>query len=254
VRQDRSQSGLKVATRTHLTDDETLAKTGHPVVGWSDVGHASRVSYDFVYYWFVTLAYSIFVYRAKVINFIVRRPLSFFCLLLTIFTLACAQQVVAPPPTPPPPLSVITKVTAAKKIFVSNAGADNSFLHFIPGGPNGTYSELYASLKQWGYFQLVDSPSQADLIFEIRSSTIINQYVKPGGNVNIASDTIEGFIPIFTLSIFDASTHDPVDSIVMPAGRGSNKAKGAIAFTQSIGVLTDRIKALVVVPAATQNP
>jgi hypothetical protein len=90
-----------------------------------------------------------------------------------------------------------------------------------------------------GYFQLVDSPSQADLIFEIRSSTIINEYVKPGGNVNIASDTIEGFIPIFTLSIFEASMHDPVYSIVVPAGRGSNKAKGAIAFTQSIGVLTD---------------
>jgi hypothetical protein len=106
------------------------------------------------------------------------------------------QQVVpqAPPP-PPPPLSVVAKVTAAKKIFVSNAGADDSFMHDIPGGPNGTYNELYASLKQWGYFQLVDSPSQADLIFEIRS--------KPSGNVNIASDKIEAYIPIFTLSIFD---------------------------------------------------
>jgi hypothetical protein len=30
--------------------------------------------------------------------------------------------------------------------------------------------------------------------------------------------------------------------------------KGKIAFTQSIGVLTDKIKALVAVPAATQNP
>jgi hypothetical protein len=48
--------------------------------------------------------------------------------------------------------------------------------------------------------------------------------------------------------------HDPVYSIVVPAGRGSNKAKGAVAFTQSIGVLTDKIKALVAVPAATQNP
>jgi hypothetical protein len=149
---------------------------------------------------------------------------------------------------------VVAKVTAAKKVFVSNAGADDSFMHDIPGGPNGTYNELYASLKQWGYFQLVDSPSQADLIFEIRSSLIIHEYVKPGGNVNIASDKIEAYIPIFTLSIFEASTHDPVYSIVMPAGRGSNKAKGAIAFTQSIGVLTDKIKALVAVPAPTQNP
>jgi hypothetical protein len=149
---------------------------------------------------------------------------------------------------------VIARVTAAKKIFVSNAGVDKSFTQLIPGGPNGTYSELYASLRQWGYFQLVDSPSQADLIFEIRSSVNIRDYLKPGGNVNIASDKIESYIPIFTLSIFEASTHDPVSSIVVPAGRGSNKAKGAIAFTQSIGVLTDKIKALVSVPAATQNP
>jgi hypothetical protein len=162
--------------------------------------------------------------------------------------------VAPPPPPPPPPLSVISQVTAAKKIFLSNAGADHGFPQLIPGGPNVAYNELYASLKQWGYFQLVDSPSQADLIFEIRSSTIVHDDVKPGGNVNIASDTTEAYIPIFTLSIFEASTHDPVYSIVMPAGRGSNKAKGAIAFTQSIGVLTDKIKALVSVPAPPQNP
>jgi hypothetical protein len=188
-------------------------------------------------------------------NFMTRRPLPCFGLLLTLLTVGCAQQVVAPPPPPPPPAAVISKVTAAKKIFLSNGGVDHGFNQLIPGGPDVTYNELYASLKQWGYFQLVDSPSQADLIFEIRSSTIVHEYIiKPGGNVNIASDTTEAYIPIFTLSIFEASTHDPVYSIVMPAGRGSNKAKGAIAFTQSIGVLTDKIKALVVVSAPTQNP
>jgi hypothetical protein len=150
---------------------------------------------------------------------------------------------------------VISRVTAAKKILLFNAGADHAFPHFIPGGPNVTYNELYASLKQWGYFQLVDSPSQADLIFEISSTTIVHEYIiKPGGNVNIASDTTEAYIPTFTLSILEASTHDPIYSIVMPAGRGSNKAKGAIAFTQSIGVLTDKIKVLVAVPTPTQNP
>jgi hypothetical protein len=149
---------------------------------------------------------------------------------------------------------VVAKLTAAKKIFLSNLGADRSFLQLMTGGPNGTYSELYASFKEWGYFQLVDSPSQADLIFEIRSSVNIHEYVKNGGNVNIASDTIEAYFPIFTLSIFEASTHDPVYSIVMPAGRGSNIPKGKIAFTQSIGVLTDKVKALVSVPAPTQNP
>ncbi|MGF7179922.1 hypothetical protein [Tunturiibacter psychrotolerans] len=185
-----------------------------------------------------------------------RRRLPCFTLLLILLTVGCAQQVVAPPPPPPPPPpSVISQVTAAKKIFLSNAGVDHGFNQIIPGGPNVTYDELYASLKQWGYFQLVDSPSQADLIFEIGSSTIVHEYIiKPGGNANIASDTTEAYIPTLTLSIFEASTHDPVYSIVMPAGLGSNKAKTAIAFTQSIGVLTDKVKALVAVPAPPQNP
>ncbi|NYF89333.1 hypothetical protein RBB79_07255 [Tunturiibacter empetritectus] len=148
------------------------------------------------------------------------------------------------------------KVTAAKKIFLSNGGVDHGFNQFIPGGPNVTYDELYASLKQWGYFQLVDSPSQADLIFDISSSTIVHEsIIKPGGNVNIASDTTEAYIPTFTLSIYSASKNDQFYySIVMPANLGSNKAKTAIAFTQSIGVLTDKVKALVAVPAPPQNP
>jgi hypothetical protein len=129
---------------------------------------------------------------------------------------------------------VIARVTAAKKIFLSNLGADRLFLQFIPGGPNGTYDELYATLKQWGRFQLVDSPSEADLIFDIRSSTIGGEYVVPGGLATIARDTTGWFDPIFTLSIIDPSTHASIYSVQMLAGRGSNKPKGKIAFSESI--------------------
>lgn len=169
-------------------------------------------------------------------------------------TVAFAQKGKHPPlPAPPPPPDVIAKVTSAKKIFLSNAGADRPFVQSISGGPNVTYNELYASLKQWGYFQLVDSPSQADLIFEIRSSTVIHDYLAPGGNANIANDITSTFTPIFTLSIIDPSTHAPVYSMEMPAGRGSNKAKGKIAFSQSIGVLTEKIKALVAARAPVET-
>jgi hypothetical protein len=82
----------------------------------------------------------------------------------SVLVLGCAQQVVAPPRQPPPP-NVISRVTSAKKIFLSNAGAEDLFVYAIPGGANVSYNELYASLKQWTYFQLVDSPAQADLIF-----------------------------------------------------------------------------------------
>jgi hypothetical protein len=149
---------------------------------------------------------------------------------------------------------VISQVTAAKKIFLSNGGVDKGFNHFIPVGPNGTYNELYAALKQWGYFQLVDSPAQADLIFEIRSTVDMHSEFVYSLNPNKVGHDDDSYIPILTLSISDASTHAPIYSIVIPAGRGSNKAKGAIAFTQSIDALTARVKALIATPAPIQNP
>ncbi len=72
-----------------------------------------------------------------------------------------------------PSPDVIARVTAAKTVFLSNAGANDYFNGQIPGGPNVAYNELYAALQQWGYFHLVDSPAHADLIFQIRGTEIM---------------------------------------------------------------------------------
>jgi hypothetical protein len=81
-------------------------------------------------------------------NCLTSRPLPCFCLLLAILILACAKPSAAPPP-PPPSADVVSRVTSAKKVFVSNGGAENLFAYDIPGGANVSYNELYASLKQW---------------------------------------------------------------------------------------------------------
>lgn len=188
-------------------------------------------------------------------NIVVRRFLMCLCLLLPILTVGCVKA--APPPPPPPPSStVIARVTAAKKIFLANAGADLLFTQEVTGGSDGSYNELHASLKNWGHFQLVDSTTQADLIFEIRSTEgfqtqwVMNtRFNSPSAGHNETNYDP----PIFTLSILDPSTREVLYQIVSPAGRGSNIPKGKIAFTQSIEVLTDKIKALVAEPAATQN-
>jgi hypothetical protein len=179
-----------------------------------------------------------------------RGPLLCFTLLLTLLTLGCMQRVVAPPP--PPPLSVVARVTAAKKILVSNAGAENNFVYDIPGGANVSYNELYASLKQWDYFQLVDSPAQAELIFEIRGTETCHDVLQ--GKI-----TDNHYIPVcgspmLNFSILDPSTQSLLYKIVMPAGRAGNIPKGKIAFAKSIDALTDKLKALVAAPAPTQNP
>jgi hypothetical protein len=170
-----------------------------------------------------------------------------------MFTVACAPKVVAPPPPPPPP-DVIAKVTAAKKIFISNAGENRQFAHDIPGGVNETYNEFYAAIKQWGYFQLVDSAAQADLIFQIQGTEQLPDVEHTGMGVENKDYTATLYPPMLNLSIIDPATQTPLYEIVMRAGRGSNIPKGRIAFTQSIGVLTDKIKALVAAPAPTQNP
>jgi len=187
--------------------------------------------------------------------------LPFACLALVLCPLAHAFQTQLLPPPPPPPLApqppaspaVIARVTAAKTIFLSNAGGNNYFNGEIPGGPNVAYNELYAALQQWGYFQLVDSPAHADLIFQIHGTELAPNLVPtPDGQHVIA----EQHQPRLVLTIFDPhgdpSNLAPIDTITAPAGRGSDIPKGTIAFAKSIEWLTYQISTRVSAPRS--NP
>jgi hypothetical protein len=50
-----------------------------------------------------------------------------------------------------------SQITAAKKVFISNAGV----------GIGNTYNEFYAAIKSWGRYELVAAPVDADLALEI---------------------------------------------------------------------------------------
>jgi hypothetical protein len=177
-----------------------------------------------------------------------RRRLSPACLLLTLLPLACARE--TPPSPPPAPPDVVARVTAAKTIFLSNAGANDSFGYEITGGPNVSYNELYASLKQWGYFQLVDSPSHADLIFQIRGTELLPNLE----NTFSAHVIAKQHAPKLELTILDPhSLSTPIDTLTVLAGRGTDISKGTIAFAQSIEVLTYQIGTLVAVPRPTSD-
>lgn len=63
------------------------------------------------------------------------------------------------------------QIAAAQKLFISNAGGE-SFETVIDqtvfnGGPDRPYNQFYAALKAWGRYQIVSSPSDADLVLEI---------------------------------------------------------------------------------------
>jgi hypothetical protein len=61
-------------------------------------------------------------------------------------------------------------ILAAKKVFIANGGGDetpNEATSYT-GGPARTYNEFYATMKNWGRYELVAAPGDADLVFEIR--------------------------------------------------------------------------------------
>jgi hypothetical protein len=77
-----------------------------------------------------------------------------------------AQQPKGAPPGPVPP-----QIASAHKAFISNAGGE-SFENVIDqtvfnGGPDRPYNQFYASMKNWDRYELVPTPGDADLIFEI---------------------------------------------------------------------------------------
>jgi hypothetical protein len=108
---------------------------------------------------------------------------------------ALAQQPPLAAPIPP-------AIQSAKKIFISNAGADSGlFPSPFSGDPNRGYNQFYAGLKAAGQYQLVNDPAQADLVLEL-------QLTAPNGPTNAnkqngASDPL----PMFRLVIYDGKTH-----------------------------------------------
>jgi hypothetical protein len=119
------------------------------------------------------------------------------CAALLAASAAIAQQPATAGPGPVP-LAILN----AKKIFVSNAGADSGlFPSPFSGDPDRGYNQLYAGLKAFGQFELVTDPSDADLVLEIQL-TAPNGPTN-GSKVNGASDPV----PMLRMVVYDRRTH-----------------------------------------------
>lgn len=62
------------------------------------------------------------------------------------------------------------QIASGKKVFVSNAGLDVVSLTLFrkAGDPDQPYNDFYAAMKNGGHYELVTTPADADLVFEIR--------------------------------------------------------------------------------------
>jgi hypothetical protein len=96
------------------------------------------------------------------------KPLAF---RLSIAILGLVQMATAQQPKEAAPAPVPAQIVAAQKVFVSNAGGESLETVIdetvFNGGPDRPYNQFYAAMKSWGRYELVSSPADADLVFEI---------------------------------------------------------------------------------------
>lgn len=128
----------------------------------------------------------------KAIGLVLRAPV---CVAILTASFALAQQMNASGQVPP-------AIAAAKKLFISNAGADSGlFPEPFSGDTDRAYNQFFTALKTTGEFELVPDPSDADLVLEL-------ELIAPLGptNANKQNGTSDP-VPEFRLVIYDRKTH-----------------------------------------------
>ncbi len=146
-----------------------------------------------------------------------------------------AQQTPAEGAAPVPP-----QVLNAHAVFISNGGGSNYF-EIFDGGPNRGYNTFYSELKKTGHYELVSSPAQADVIFEIRS-------IAPAVS---GPHDITDYNPQVILTI-----RDPKSSAVLWTASANVRAIGTKKhrdkdFDQSVAVLVDELAQVTGEPLTT---
>jgi hypothetical protein len=134
--------------------------------------------------------------------------------------LASAQQASDKPATTATPAAPVPQqIVSGKKVFIANHQSD--FNTGFSGGPDRAYTTLYAAMKQWGHYEIVSSPAEADLVFEMRLMDVPprQNYVR------------------LRLKIIDPKTNVALWTlyqIVDPAFLGANRDKNFDQSTQAV--------------------
>ena len=111
--------------------------------------------------------------------------------------IAAARQAASPAAAPVPSM-----LRSARTAFISNAGSDSGlFPEPFSGDPDRPYAEFYQDLKTTSQLQLVNDPSAADLVLEVRLNAP-NGPQNPNKQ-NGASDPL----PMLRLVVYDRRTH-----------------------------------------------
>jgi hypothetical protein len=139
------------------------------------------------------------------------------------------------PSTPPPPQAPVpTQIAAAHTIFLVNNGADANF----PITAQDSYNRVYSALQAWGHFQLVSSPDQADLVFQLRSIAPVTGVTGDRAGVYAINS------PAFQLAIKDPKSNVTLWTINSPVEIAGRKAARARWLDIAVTNLVSRVKVL----------
>lgn len=142
---------------------------------------------------------------------------------------------------------VPAQILTAKRVFISNAGGESygSETYFrltkYDGGPDRFYNQLYAAMKNWGRYELTDSPATADVVYEARfTSPIVDKRTK--------YDFV--YDPQLTLTITDPKTRIALWSLTEHIEPARNRESDNRNFDFAVSRIVDKAKLLVESPTA----
>lgn len=167
---------------------------------------------------------------------------------IAVLALACtaeAQQTKTALPAPIP-----GQITSGKKVFVSNVGGDTNGMY--SGEPRRLYDQFYAVLKSWGRYELVGSPAEAELVFEIGfTNPFIGEDVWGGQGTSVSSRSHND--PQFRLAIIDPGTRivlwvftQHIEHALLQGNRDKN-------FDQAVSFLVNDLRNVAGQPAGAAN-
>jgi hypothetical protein len=160
-------------------------------------------------------------------------------MLLRIYSIVLAAALIVVPalsgqqPKEAAAAPVPSQIVSARKVFISNAGADivSQSAFKRAGEPDEAYNHFYSAMQSWGRYELVSTPGEADLVFELRFTAPMYM----NGSLPI-------FEPQFGLSILDAKTHFLLWSLAVPVEGAFRKATWLKNFDHGLGRLMDDLR------------
>lgn len=140
---------------------------------------------------------------------------------------------------------VPVQIAAARKVFISNAGADVAAQATFKraGEPDQAYNHFYSAMQTWGRYEIASTPVEADLVLELGFTAPM--YFN--GNLAV-------YEPQFGLRILDAKTHFLLWSLTEPVEGAFRKATWTKNFDHGLDALMDDLKKVLTPPPAAARP